>query len=198
MIKKIRGIKIELIIISIALFVLGLFLTIFPEVSQIIICRAVGIALCVWGVLRLMTYFRMSREDVFVSFGLVQGISLLAFGIFFVMRPEAIAVFFGTAIAIIIIIDGILKLQYAIEFYHMEAQRWWIEAIVAALMVVMGVVALFNPFGSSTVLMMFVGIVLMVEGLSDLISIIRISSFIKNLRGWCIVGRRNRICLWHN
>ena len=49
--------------------------------------------------------------------------------------------------------------------------------------VVMGVVALFNPFGSSTVLMMFVGIVLMVEGLSDLISIIRISSFIKNLRG---------------
>ena len=88
MIKKIRGIKIELIIISIALFVLGLFLTIFPEVSQIIICRAVGIALCVWGVLRLMTYFRMSREDVFVSFGLVQGISLLAFGIFFVMRPE--------------------------------------------------------------------------------------------------------------
>ena len=51
----------------------------------------------------------------------------------FVMRPEAIAVFFGTAIAIIIIIDGILKLQYAIEFYHMEAQRWWIEAIVAAL-----------------------------------------------------------------
>ena len=178
MIKKIRGIKIELIIISIALFVLGLFLTIFPEVSQIIICRAVGIALCVWGVLRLMTYFRMSREDVFVSFGLVQGISLLAFGIFFVMRPEAIAVFFGTAIAIIIIIDGILKLQYAIE-----SQRWWIEAIVAALMVVMGVVALFNPFGSSTVLMMFVGIVLMVEGLSDLISIIRISSFIKNLRG---------------
>ena len=168
MIKKIRGIKIELIIISIALFVLGLFLTIFPEVSQIIICRAVGIALCVWGVLRLMTYFRMSREDVFVSFGLVQGISLLAFGIFFVMRPEAIAVFFGTAIAIIIIIDGILNLQYA---------------IVAAFMVVMGVVALFNPFGSSTVLMMFVGIVLMVEGLSDLISIIRISSFIKNLRG---------------
>ena len=102
---------------------LGLFLTIFPEVSQIIICRAVGIALCVWGVLRLMTYFRMSREDVFVSFGLVQGISLLAFGIFFVMRPEAIAVFFGTAIDIIIIIDRILKLQYKKEFFQFEAQR---------------------------------------------------------------------------
>ena len=53
MIKKIKGIKIELIIISVVLFALGLFLVIFPEISQLVICRVVGIALCVWGVLRL-------------------------------------------------------------------------------------------------------------------------------------------------
>ena len=51
MIKKIKGIKIELIIISVVLFALGLFLVIFPEISQLVICRVVGIALCVWGVL---------------------------------------------------------------------------------------------------------------------------------------------------
>jgi len=49
MVKKIKGIKIELIIISIVLFALGLFLVIYPELSQLIICKAVGIALCVWG-----------------------------------------------------------------------------------------------------------------------------------------------------
>ena len=182
MIKKIKGIKIELIIISIVLFALGLFLVVFrrfPEISQLVICKAVGIALCVWGVLRLMTYFRMARDEVFGSFGLVQGISLLAFGLFFVMKPEVIAMFFGTILAIVIIIDGILKLQYGIEFYHMEAERWWIEAIIAALMVIMGIIALFNPFGSSVVLMIFIGIVLMIEGISDLIAIIRISRFIK-------------------
>ena len=103
MIKEIKGIKIELIIISIVLFALGLFLVIFPEISQLVICKAVGIALCVWGVLRLITYFRMAKEEVFGSFGLVQGISLLAFGIFFVMKPEVIAMFFGTVLAILII-----------------------------------------------------------------------------------------------
>ena len=61
MIKKIKGIKIELIIISIVLFALGLFLVIYPELSQLIICKAVGIALCVWGVLRLITYFSMAH-----------------------------------------------------------------------------------------------------------------------------------------
>ena len=182
MVKKIKGIKIELIIISIVLFVLGLFLVIFPELSQLIICKAVGIALCVWGLLRLITYFSMAKEEVFGSFGLVQGISLLAFGLFFVMKPEVIAMFFGTILAIVIIIDGILKLQYGIEFYHMKADKWWIEAVVAAFMVVMGVIALFNPFDSSVALMIFIGIVLMVEGVSDLISIIRISAFVKKLK----------------
>ena len=180
MIKKIKGIKIELIIISVVLFALGLFLVIFPEISQLVICRVVGIALCVWGVLRLITYFRMAKEEVFGSF--VQGISLLAFGIFFVMKPEVIAMFFGTVLAIVIIIDGILKLQYGIEFYRMEAKKWWIEAIAAALMVVMGIIALLNPFGSSVALMIFIGVVLMIEGASDLISIIRISGIIKRLK----------------
>ena len=104
MIKKIKGIKIELIIISVVLFALGLFLVIFPEISQLVICRVVGIALCVWGVLRLITYFRMAKEEVFGSFGLVQGISLLAFGIFFVMKPEVIAMFFGTVLAMLLLL----------------------------------------------------------------------------------------------
>jgi len=64
----------------------------------------------------------------------------------------------------------------------MKADKWWIEAVVAAFMVVMGVIALFNPFDSSVALMIFIGIVLMVEGVSDLISIIRISAFVKKLK----------------
>ena len=98
------------------------------------------------------------------------------------MKPEVIAMFFGTVLAIVIIIDGILKLQYGIEFYHMEAKKWWIEAIAAALMVVMGIIALLNLFGSSVALMIFIGVVLMIEGASDLISIIRISGIIKRLK----------------
>lgn len=179
--KKIKGIRIELLIVSAALFALGLFLVIFPRMSQDIICRAIGIALCVWGVLRLITYFRVSREEVFSSFGLVQGVSLLAAGVFFVMNPRALAVFFGAAISVIIIIDGILKLQYGIEFYHMHSQRWWIDIIGSAIMVILGIVAFFNPFGPGSVLTIFCGIILMCEGAWDFVSIVRITKFAKDI-----------------
>ena len=134
--KKLKTIKFEIIIVSIALFVLGLLLVIFPTASQEIICKGIGVALCVWGVLRLINYFRIAGSEILGSYGLVQGVTLLAFGMFFVIKPGFIAVFLGTALAIIIIVDGILKLQYAVDFYHLESDKWWIELIGAVVMVV--------------------------------------------------------------
>lgn len=177
--KKLKTIKLEIIIVAVALFVLGLFLVIFPAASQEIICKAIGVALCVWGVLRLLNYFRIAGNEVLGSYGLVQGVTLLAFGMFFVIKPQVIGVFLGTALAIIIIVDGILKLQYAVDFYHLQSDKWWIELIGAVVMVVIGVIALLNPFSTTTALTVFIGIALMVEGLWDFISLMRIVSVTK-------------------
>lgn len=177
--KKLKTIKLEIIIVAVALFVLGLFLVIFPAASQEIICKAIGVALCVWGVLRLINYFRIAGNEVLGSYGLVQGVTLLAFGMFFVIKPQVIGVFLGTALAIIIIVDGILKLQYAVDFYHLQSDKWWIELIGAVIMVVIGVIALLNPFSTTTALTVFIGIALMVEGLWDFISLMRIVSVTK-------------------
>ena len=162
--KKLKTIKFEIIIVSIALFVLGLLLVIFPTASQEIICKGIGVALCVWGVLRLINYFRIAGSEILGSYGLVQGVTLLAFGMFFV---------------IIIIVDGILKLQYAVDFYHLESDKWWIELIGAVVMVVIGIIALLNPFSTSSALIVFIGIALMIEGLWDFISLMRIVSVTK-------------------
>ena len=167
-------------IISIALFVLGLLLVIFPTASQEIICKGIGVALCVWGVLRLINYFRIAGSEILGSYGLVQGVTLLAFGMFFVIKPGFIAVFLGTALAIIIIIiDGILKLQYAVDFYHLGSDKWWIEFIGSVVMVIIGIIALLNPFSTSSALIVFIGITLMIEGLWDFISLMRIVSVTK-------------------
>ena len=83
------------------------------------------------------------------------------------------------ALAIIIIVDGILKLQYAVDFYHLESDKWWIELIGAVVMVVIGIIALLNPFSTSSALIVFIGIALMIEGLWDFISLMRIVSVTK-------------------
>lgn len=177
--KRLKTIKYEIMIVAAALFALGLFLVIFPAASQEIICKGIGVALCVWGVLRLIAYFRISGKEVLGSYGLVQGVTLIAFGAFFVIKPEVITVFLGTALAIIIIVDGILKLQYAVDFYHLRSDKWWIELVGAVIMIIVGIVALFNPFSTSDALVIFIGISLMVEGIWDFVSLLRIVSAAK-------------------
>ena len=61
-IKRLKGVKRELIILSIALILLGILLILFPETSVNLLCRGIGIALCVWGVLRLMSYFKSAGK----------------------------------------------------------------------------------------------------------------------------------------
>lgn len=178
-IKKIKRIKRELIIVAAALIGLGILMIVFPTVSGIILCKGIGVALCVWGVLRLISYYKIMKNEVLGSFGLVQGVILVGFGAFFVINPEAIAMFINTAIAIVIVVDGVLKLQYAVDFHNMNVSTWWVELAAAVIMVILGVVALINPFSTITVLMIFMGVVLVIEGVWDLVAIIRISAFAK-------------------
>ena len=58
LVKKIKGIRNEMIGLSIVLMLAGIFMILFPNTSGNIICRGVGAVLCIWGVVRLGAYFR--------------------------------------------------------------------------------------------------------------------------------------------
>ena len=164
LVKKIKGIRNEMIGLSIVLMLAGIFMILFPNTSGNIICRGVGAVLCIWGVVRLVAYFR--NNEILGSFGLVQGVALA--GLNRTTIPK-----------IIIIVDGILKLQYALDFRKLDANGWWIEAVCAAVMIILGIVVLFNPFATVAAVMLFIGVVFVFEGAWDLVSILYISKIAK-------------------
>jgi uncharacterized membrane protein HdeD (DUF308 family) len=178
--KKLKGIKREMTFMSVILVLAGLFMLIFPNTSGRMICRAVGIILLAWGIVRLIAYF--SNKEVLGSFGLVQGVVLTCIGLYILIRPGVIEVFLVTVLGIVVIVDGILKMQYALDFRKLNQQYWWIEFICAVIMVVLGVVVIINPFTAVAAVMRFVGIVFIIEGGLDLISIFYISKIAKDLR----------------
>ena len=177
LVKKIKGIRNEMIGLSIVLMLAGIFMILSPNTSGNIICRGVGAVLCIWGVVRLVAYFR--NNEILGSFGLVQGVALAGFGLYILIRPGIIEVFLTTVFAIIIIVDGILKLQYALDFRKLDAGGWWIEAVCAAVMIILGIVVLFNPFATVAAVMLFIGVVFVFEGAWDLASILYISKIAK-------------------
>ena len=83
--------KNELIYISLALLLLGAFLSFVPDTDAGTVCRFGGVLLCIGGALRIVSYFTAPGTQLFGSFQLVQGVAVVGFGIFVLVRAEWIA-----------------------------------------------------------------------------------------------------------
>ncbi|NLU25272.1 MAG: hypothetical protein GXW99_11320 [Clostridiales bacterium] len=180
--KEAKNIKREILFMDIALMILGIMMMFFPEQSRDIICRVSGAILCLWGLLHVITYFARERTEVLGSFSLVQGAAMIGFGTYFLLRPEFLAAFLTVALAIILMIGGVMKLQYAIDFLRLKAYGWWVQLIGAAIMAVLGIVAFVDPFDAASGLMIFIGAALVVDGLWDMISVIYLDGVVKKVR----------------
>ena len=70
---------------------------------------------------------------------------------------------------VVILVAGIAKLQWAIDIIRMKRSKWFWMAISAAISIVCGVTVITNPFSTTAVLWMFIGITLIVDAVFDMI-----------------------------
>lgn len=176
-----RSVKTRLVITALVVIAIGVLFVLKPGTSGTWICYIVGAALCVSGVVRFITYFLGDFRKNFGSFDLVWGAALLLCGVYILVRPSLLYGLLTTAFAIFLVVDGVLKLQYAIDLYRMKAKGWWFVLAVALVMGVLGVVALFNPFATMVTLMTFLGITLIADGVMDLVSIAYVHAVAKRV-----------------
>ncbi len=170
----------EFILLNVGIVLLGIFLVIFPSDSAKIIFFILGLIMSVWGLFKVIEYFRIKNE-FFGSFALVQGCALLGFGIYTLLNPDLLSKLIAIVLIMILFIGAVLKLQYTLEFARLKSKGWRIQAIGAVLVAAVSIIAFFNPFGPDNILMMFIGISLIFDGLWDLITMIYITKFVKNI-----------------
>jgi uncharacterized membrane protein HdeD (DUF308 family) len=168
----IKKIKIQQLVTAIAIAIIGLLFIIFPQSSAHILCYAGGAVLIVWGVIRTVLYFVTGMRGV--NYSLAGGIALIAIGAILCAKPDLISEIVTIALGVILIIDGVIKLQQSMDIVKLKESGWWISLIVAGVSIVLGLVTLIDPFGSRTALMIFIGISLIVDAVCDIISAYRL------------------------
>ena len=180
--KNLKTVKKEIIIINGVMIVLGLLISIFPETSRSVIGYVVGAVLAVLGLIRMIMYFTESKFEIVGSFSLVQGSVLLIFGIYFLVKPEFLATIMTAIFAVILLVGGVMKIQYAVDLLRFKVGYWWIELIFAALMITLGIITFANPFEAEKALMIYIGISLAVNGILDIISILYLSRIAESVK----------------
>ena len=163
------------LIICISEILIGVLLLIDPVGFTSAVLMILGIALMILGAWKTVFYFRTSPEAAAQNGGLVVGIVCVLLGAFCVFRWEWFLVTFPVltvVYGVITLINGINKVQWAVDLLRLKQRFWFVSLIGAALTLVFGILILTNPFTTTAILWTFIAVTLIAEAALDIVTFI--------------------------
>ena len=179
--KEVKQFSKSYIFISALYVVLGIVLLAWPRLSVQMICYGFTIAMIVIGFSYGIMYFTKDNLEGFQQMDLVIGIICLAFGIFIFLNPTFLSSVLPFAIGIILLLGAIVKIQSAFNMKKLRLKKWYLILICALVVGALGAVLLWNPFQEEKYMILYIGICLILDGLTNLTSLICIQVRVKQL-----------------
>jgi len=156
-------------ITSFAFIVVGIFLIIRPATTLSLISYVLGIIILVNGIVNLIKYFSNRDKVNLYDFGLIFGILNVIIAIIFISKPGMIASIIPLVLGIWILVNGIIKLQFAINLRNQSGSNWVHNAVISGINVLLGLFLVLNPFSGAVVITRIVGVILVGYAILDLL-----------------------------
>lgn len=153
--------------------VVGVLLLIDPVGFTSGTIKVAGIVLMILGLIEIVKYFRTSAEEAFLGQNLVKGLVSVLAGAFCTFKTEWFILTFPVLTIIygvMILLAGLGKIQLTVDMVRRKNKNWVWAAVNAVVSIICAIVILKNPFTSTTVLWVFTGVSLIVEGVFDVIT----------------------------
>ncbi len=157
---------------AVAYAILGLVLIIRPGLTASVLCAGLGICALIFGLVRIISYFL--RRDSATGADLAVGIALAAVGILCLAAPRTVMSILPLLLGVVLIIDGAGKLSRSLELRKLGYSHWYLTLLLAACLLLVGIVMVLNPFGMVETAVTFFGICLLIDGLLDIILLLRL------------------------
>ncbi len=156
------------IITSVVILVLGIFLLIQPDTIIRMISIILGGIILVPGIISLVDYFKKKYYP-----SLISGVTTMIIGLILILNTKLVASILPFVLGIYFTINGINRLQYAIELKK-QKMNYVSSLIVSALIIFCGILFIVNPFEGAMVITQVMGIFMIAYALLDLTNTILI------------------------
>ena len=156
------------IVISALLMVLGIVIFVYPNISLKVFSYGISLVLILFGIYLIVIDNKSKGFSLLVDFSLF-GITLLLLGIVLLIYPSTLAVLIPIFLGMWFITNGIIKLKFTSLLVDVSDYSWILSLIMSILSIVCGILFIVNPLDGAEVIVSFVGILLFVYSLSDIV-----------------------------
>ena len=112
---------------SVLLCVLGVVLFVWPGVSVAVIGELLGIGMIVFGAVKVAGYLSRDLFRLAFQYDLAFGVLLIALGIVTLTHPGETIGFLCVVYGILVLSDGLFKVQIAVDAKRFGIDRWWAD-----------------------------------------------------------------------
>ena len=168
------------VIMSLAFCLIGILFMTRPQASAILIGRALGIAMIVFGIIKLMGYFSKDLFRLAFQYDLEIGILLLLLGVIAVTETIDVMNFIFIAVGVAILVDALFKARIAFDSKAFGISTWWTILTLAIATGLIGLALVFRPWESASLLTVLLGVALFAEGFLNLCVAVCTVKIIKN------------------
>ncbi len=161
--------KRDRILSGIALLVLGILFLAAPASSSLVIATVAGIILILEGLVRGYAALKKKEKDLSTKAVLALAAVLIVLGIILVVNPGILVAYSYIIFGIVLILNalsnilGVLKGEIQVEGNKL------IYVLLSAVLAIVGVIILFNPFSAANMMMRIIGGMLIADGIVNLL-----------------------------
>ena len=172
--------KIGYIVMSALFCAAGILFIAMPGISTDIIGVCIGIAMILFGIVKLIGYFSKDLFRLAFQFDLEFGILMTVLGAIVLFNPHNLMVFICAALGISILLDGLFKIRIAMDSKQFGIKRWWLILALAIITGGTGVFLIFDSTTGSEIMSVLLGLTLLSEGILNLYTVISTVLIVKN------------------
>lgn len=168
--KLLPSLRLNLLCISVVYIAIGAVLLIFPQISLDTLCAALGVAAIILGAVSAAVYFIRCCYLNPDHYGFAGGIAAIVFGLFAVIRTADFSKAFAQILALCMIADCIIKLQFSMDLLRLCNKLWWGLLAVSCIMAALAFLTLIEPFPSPGSNAIFTYSVLIADGIINILA----------------------------
>ena len=172
--------KIGYIVMSVLFCAAGILFIAMPEISTEIIGVCIGIAMIIFGIVKLIGYFSKDLYRLAFQFDLEFGILIIILGVIVLFNPKNLMILICVALGISILLDGLFKIRIAMDSKQFGIKSWWLILSLAIVTGVIGVFLIFDSATGSEIMSVLLGLTLLSEGILNLYTVISTVLIVKN------------------
>lgn len=169
--EKWKNLRIDVTFTAVLAVLLGVLFVAWPGQITIFFSRILAAAVMVAGAVLFLG--RVTDRPVNLWSVIGSGI-LFVVGLWLFVSPTIIASIIPIVIGVFLLVHGIQDVVMAAELRQYEAPRWKVAAVLGAISILFGVVCICNAFGIAKLTMVPIGMMLIYDGVTDMLIVFRV------------------------